>query len=526
MGRSPLFRVLVQALQEARRRNLAEAGAPPPRPRVGPALTRRALLAGTGAVAATAILGRNLPAAAASGRRVAVIGGGISGLSAAHHLTAAGHEVVVYEARNRIGGRMFSRVGPLGDTLITDFGAELVNTEHADIHALCAAYDVGLFDRVKAVEGLNVPEFALHFGGKVLSIGELAEALRPMAAQISADADRIDADPAALPEIDNMTVSAYIDGRPALVTAPFARALLEAGIRTEYGLEPDEASAISLIYNLPTVDGEHVDIVVADEAFSIEGGSQALPIAIGKKLGDRVRMQAPVASIRQKGDAVEVIGENRDTDSYDAVVVAIPFPPLRRMTIEADLPELFRRFIQEFGPGDNEKVVAAFNGRPWREGGVFTGEAWTDTSVPLAWDSSLRQPDIAEAALTIFFGGAPARALQGIEGDFAAQLALERLDPLVPGLRAAATGRHVKTDWRGEAWTGGAYCCYRPGQVSTFGDFFWVEGETPEAHAGPIFGRIAFSGEHLSDLYGGYMNGGAETGRLAAESLNLVLAAG
>lgn len=526
MGRSPLFRFLVQGLQEARRRNLAETGAPPPRPRIGPALTRRALLAGSGAVAASAVLLRHMPAAAASGRRVAVVGAGISGLSAAHHLLAAGHDVVVYEARQRVGGRMYSRVGPLGDALITDFGAELVNTDHTDIRSLCEAYEVGLFDRDKATEGLNVPAYALHFGGKALTVADLAEIFRGIAGQIAIDAERVDADDAALAEIDAMTVAAYLDLHAGLMPSPVARALLEAGTRTEYGLEPGEASALSLIFNLPSVDGQSVDIIASDEVFSIEGGSQALPRAIAKVLGDRVRTRTPIVSIRQVGTGIEIVADNRQTDTYDAVVVATPFPPLRRVSIEADLPALFRRFVEEFGPGHNEKIVAAFKGRPWREAGVFAGEAWTDTSVPLVWDSSLRQPDLPESALTFFFGGDPAREIQTIDGDFVAQLALERLDAVVPGSRAAATGKHVKTDWLGEWYTGGAYAAYRPGQVSTFGDFFWVEGETPEAHSGPIFGRIAFSGEHLSDLYGGYMNGGAETGRLAAEALNVVLAAG
>ena len=65
---------------------------------------------------------------------IAVIGAGIAGLNAAYQLKKAGHFATVYEARSRIGGRMLS--ANLGNGLIVDLGAELINTDHADMLAL------------------------------------------------------------------------------------------------------------------------------------------------------------------------------------------------------------------------------------------------------------------------------------------------------------------------------------------------------------------------------------------------------
>jgi len=518
MPHTPLFRMVVRALQEARRANLAAAGEPPPRLR-GAALSRRALIAGAGSLALAASLPRNT-AHAATPRRIAIIGAGIAGLSAAHHLTEQGHDVRIFEARNRVGGRMLSVVGPLGKELVVDIGGELVNTDHEDMIDLCKAYNIPLFDRLAAMKKItDCPDTALHFGGKRLTEADLAPVFREIAAQISADAKRTDEDEAVLAEIDAMTVTAYLDKHAALIKAPIARAVLEASIRTEYGIEPDQASALCLTYNLPSVNGESVDIISSDEGFAIEGGSQRLPLAMADKFKDRISLSTPVTAIAANARRVVITTGKGRTRTFDAAVVAMPFPPLRRVRLAGEFPPLFRRFVRELGPGNNEKLLASFKGRPWVTEKVFSGEAWSDTSVPLVWDNSLRQPNLDIAGLTFFLGGAPATEMDKLPASFVAQLAIERYQALVPGLAAAATGQHVKTAWYRDPYAGGAYVTYRPGQLSTFSELFWNEGKNGEDTTGPVFGRLAFAGEHLSAEYGGYMNGGAETGRLAAEAL-------
>jgi monoamine oxidase len=67
--------------------------------------------------------------------------------------------------------------------------------------------------------------------------------------------------------------------------------LLEATSRTEYGVEPELASAIELIFNLPTVEGERAEVLGgADERYVIEGGSSALVEAMTAHYSDRIAM--------------------------------------------------------------------------------------------------------------------------------------------------------------------------------------------------------------------------------------------
>jgi monoamine oxidase len=60
---------------------------------------------------------------------------------------------------------------------------------------------------------------------------------------------------------------------------------------------------------------------------------------------------------------------------------------------------------------------------------------------------------------------------------------------------------------------------FRPGQVTRFARLLCVESDDPAERHVPAAGRIYFAGEHLSEAYPGYMNGGAQTGRVAAEAL-------
>src|ERR1700712_4692794 len=133
-----------QALERARQENLAEAGEAAPVPG-GDGQTRRQVLLALAATAATAALPR--PARALSGWSgpVVIIGGGIAGLSALWHLTQAGVDARLYEARNRLGGRMYTAKAK-GQPSI-EVGGQLVNTDHADMHTLCGEFGVTLMDR-------------------------------------------------------------------------------------------------------------------------------------------------------------------------------------------------------------------------------------------------------------------------------------------------------------------------------------------------------------------------------------------
>jgi monoamine oxidase len=508
-----------RALAAARASNLAAAG--DPSPIAAPAgATRRALLKGIAAAGLAGGIAR--PAQAFAGGRVAIIGGGIAGLSALHHLREAGVDARLYEARPRTGGRMYTHRPPSGSPF--EVGGQLVNTDHDDMQALCRRFGIPLVDR-KAEPHRTL----ILADGKLVSDAELADALRPIAAQIGRDADRLDKDYARVsPELDRISIHDYLERHAALIPAPWVRQLLEATSRTEYGVEPAHASAIELVFNLPTVDGTRVEVLGgSDERYVMEGGSSALVEAMTAHYADRIATGRRLLAVDRHGAGLRLRFLDGTTADAERLIVAVPAPITRQIDFRLPLPAVWRAFIAEMALGRNEKVQSVTSATPWRGPMGIGGELWqtaADAGWALGWDGSVHLKDRVAPVWTWFLGGdevaaAEAEAPSALAARFARSAA-----PAIPGLEAAAAGPFARTNWHAQALTLGAYVNYRPGQLTRFAHLLCIESDAPAERRIPQAGRILFAGEHLSDAFPGYMNGAAQTGRVAAQAITGVRA--
>ena len=151
----------------------------------------------------------------------------------------------------------------------------------------------------------------------------------------------------------------------------------------------------------------------------------------------------------------------------------------------------------------------------------FSNAAWSDFGFSEVWDATQRQAKRSDGALNFSVGGDQARELakindvSNLENPF-----ITKLNRFIPGALDAATGQFIKTGWTKNALTTGGYANFKPGQLTRFGSLFKRELDIPDERQQVYLGNLIFAGEHLSDAYYGFMNGGAQTGRLAA---NLVL---
>lgn len=500
---------LWRALEKARRSNLAAAGEAPPVPG-SPGIGRRALLQGLAAAGVTAALPRRAEAAPRGGR-IAIVGGGIAGLSALHYLSAAGVDARLYEARNRMGGRMHTLATRDG---VFEMGGQLVNSDHDDVHALARAFGIALIDRKTG------PHHSVVLaGGAIVPQEALADALGPIAARIAADADRLDSDFARVaPVLDRLSVAQYLDRHAALIADPRIRRLLEASIRTEYGAEPADASALQLIFNLPTVHGRRIEVLAgSDERYVIAGGSGALPEAIAARHRDRIESGKRLLAVEPHGDGVRLRFLDGSTAEADRVIVAVPAPILRQIDFRVPLPRLWRDFAAEIDLGRNEKVQVRTRGLPWQEPLGTGGELWNiDADYALAWDGTV-QPHAGDGGVwTWYLGGRQTEA--AVRADAGALAAAT--EGAIPGLGEVLDRGGVRTtQWCRDALTLGAYTNNSPGQLTRFAPLFWVESDDPAERQQAVAGRVIFAGEHVSDAWVGFMNGGAQTGRLAAEAI-------
>ncbi len=523
MGRTAAFDSLIRSLQEARRRNLAAAGAPPPLTKEQARWTRRrfmrAAAAAGGAATVASVLPR-LPSAIGRGLpRVVVVGAGLAGLTAAYQLKKAGVEATVFEARRRLGGRILSVEGAVGEGLITELGATLINSDHDDMLSLIDEFDLELFNREKDARRFPYPGTAYYFEGRRLDEKEIAEALRPLAEQITADADRLDADfDAVAKELDQLSVKEYLDLYADRIGAPFVRTLLEHTMRTEYGVEPQDASALQLIFVLPTVAGDRVELLgTSDEKFMVQGGTGKIIEALGAALTGQIELHRVLRRIEPAAAGFRLIFAPDHEIEADYVVIAIPFTCLREVQIQVDLPVALRAFIQEVDLGDNEHVIAGFSERFWQTADGFVLGAWTDLGFAEVWDATQRQVDRTDAALTFFLGGDQVRRMELGDLQVEGQKFVDHLEGFVPGAAHARSGRFVRSRWSKDPFARGAYTNFRPGQLTGFGEFLYIESDDPDERQDVHVGNLVFAGEHLSDAYSGYMNGAAETGRLAAQ---------
>lgn len=529
MAHTPMFRLFIRILQQARRENLKSFGQPSPltKKQFMARWTRRRLLKtaafALGGAITTSTLSYSQKAWSrehlAREPKIAVIGGGIAGLNAAYQLKKVGLTATVYEAQAQVGGRIQSVTDAVGALLVTDLGGHFINTDHEDILALVEEFGLKLFNRTLDAQRFSFPDVGFYFDGRILTEAEVANLLRPLAEQISNDAQLLDADYEQFaPIFDEISVTDYLNKYTDKIPEPFIRELIENTIRTEYGVEPSESSALQLLFILPTVDGLQVEVLgESDEAFVVEGGSGQIIHELATLLSGQIQTEMYLKKIQPLRHGFRLTFFPDQIVDADYVIIAIPFTALRHVEIEVDLPQTLRRFINEVDLGFNEKIFAGFKQKVWRREDGFVLDIWTDVGFSEAWDETQRQANREDGALTFYLGGDQSKVVQLGNANLLGKKFVTRFDDIIPGALSAANGRFLATQWTQNPLTQGAYVNFKPGQLTEFADFFYIESDDPAQRQDVHVGNLIFAGEHLSDEFYGFMNGGAQTGRRAAE---------
>ena len=256
--------------------------------------------------------------------------------------------------------------------------------------------------------------------------------------------------------------------------------------------------------------------------FVIKGGNRKVIDGLAQALSDRIHMRMRLTKLQtlpQGGFRLSF--EDRQTIKADYVILAIPFTVLRQIPLDTPLPENMRQFIDTVDLGANEKIIAGFKEKIWRNTNGFSCEAWTDLGFPEVWDATQSQFEHKDGALTFYLGGNEVgkKASEPHKEMPLGKKFVDLLDTYIPGAKAAATGKFVSTNWNQNPYTFGAYSNFKPGQLTHFGHLLWIESEDPAGNQQVRAGNLVFAGEHLSDEFYGFMNGGAQTGRLAAQSV-------
>jgi monoamine oxidase len=496
------------------------------RARSGP--TRRELVAGATVVGAGLALGcdrvrsllpRKLGGAA---REVAIVGGGIAGLTCAWRLTQAGVAARIYEAQDRIGGRMWSLTGAFPEGQVCELGGELIDTGHERIRALAAELGLELDDLSLYESGLARDLF--WFDGRQYGDAEVVEAFTPIAGRIDAAWEAITGETVSYREpnggetIDNQSIAEWLD--EAGCTGWF-RKLLDVAYTTEYGLEIGDQSAWNLLMMIDTEPDPFKVFGDSDERFHVRGGNDLIPRRLGDRLAGRIETGVRLEAVAAKSDGSYVLTMRRGASTSEVaaehVVLALPFTLLRDVRLDLSLPAIKRKAIAELGYGTNAKLMVGFSDRVWRQpraggGGVSgrapgsNGSVLTDLPFQLTWEATRMQPGKA-GILVCYTGGE--RGVELGQGTSAAQSErfARELERVFPGVSERRLGE-ARFHWPSFEFTRGSYASYRVGQWTTIGG---AEGER--------VGNLHFAGEHTSADFQGFMEGGCESGERAAREI-------
>jgi len=474
--------------------------------------SRRAFLkrsfTGIGALTATRMLSyaQQMPYLSEVSREysIGILGAGIAGLHAAYILQKAGFNSTVYEAGRRSGGRMFTATDLLGKGITTELGGEFIDSIHTDILNLATEFELPLID---TAQDRNLKKQIFYIGGIMYDADDLVEAFVPYAQQMKEDMD-------GLPEMityqdygnaaqwDNMSIAAYLKLRE--ITGWLYK-LLDVAYTTEFGLDIKEQSAINfMVYFNPQTPRELFG--ESDEQYKIQGGNQRIPDEIVKRLKS-VKLGYEATKIKSKGAGFEVSFSNNKIAHFDYLICAIPFTKLRQVELELNgMTAIKKKAINELGYGRNAKMFAGFHTRYWRDGGSG-GQVFSDQPFQLGWDSSQLQKGNA-GGYTFLTGGMMSDRMKDAPVAKKVTQYISQMHHIFPGAQKNYNGKNGIFHWPSNPLSLGSYSCYKVGQYTTIG------GTEKEA-----IGNMLFAGEHCSYDFQGYMNGGAETGRVAAETL-------
>jgi monoamine oxidase len=474
-------------------------------------ITRRQIVAG--AAGAALALGAGVPLAGCGGDegrrgrgRVVVVGAGLAGLTAAFELDRKGWEVTVLEARDRVGGRCRTFRRELRFGQVAEAGGEFIDAGHDAVRGYAKSFGLELDDLREAEDDDLADAF--------YESGRLRDRERVLDEDVQGEIDRFDEEidryTAAIDVADPARTGAGLDTRSVgdlldeLQLDPDARAIIEAGLRTEYGVEPDRLSLLFHVV-LSAITREQSD--EDTERYRIRGGNDRLPNAFADKLRESLVLKAPVESIQSRQSRVRVVAGREEVDA-DYCVVALPLPALRAVRLDAELPRAVRDAIARVQYGDATKTVLEYESRFWADEG-WSGDVLTDLPIQATWDAT--PPESATGGVLMTYaaagdaarlGGLPPRDRVGEAADQVEQIFSDTdadpRDTFVSGATVA---------WGKERFSGGSYSAWAPGQYTRY----WPVMR--RAH-----GRIYFAGEH-TDLYASYMEGAVRSGRRVASEI-------
>ena len=395
-------------------------------------------------------------------KRVGVIGAGFAGLAAADALRAGGAEVTVLEARDRVGGRVWSV--PFGEGAVVERGAEFILPGYDSMNALAARFGIPMVLKGTPY-GRRVP-----IGEEAVSQADLEGAFDRVARGEAADA------------------ASAADAIATLDLDPRLSKVIQTRVAISNGHPAHDLSASVLDEGASTF-GDF-------DNHTLEGGNMRLADALAAELGAAVHLSSPVRRVRWSQGAVNIATDQAEIE-VDAVVVAIPTAPLAGIRFDPPLEGATAEALRAVTYGQNSKLFVRLRA-PAPPSAIMSvaGHFWTYTQLGA--------------------DGRPAPFVTGYTGTMSAIDDLggsDRFERWVTALIALRGDLDLEPEsamlssWHDDPWVRGSYSARTLSSP--------LRDEDLVKPIGPLF----FAGEHTAGEWHGLMEGALRSGRRAAEQV-------
>jgi monoamine oxidase len=506
--------------------------------RRGLPLTRRDFLKVSGATVGAAALSGALGAFAAQTPRIAIVGGGIGGLNAALTLQDAGYASTVYEASGRVGGRMHSDTTSWLNGQTSEHCGELIDSGHKTILGLAQRFNIPTVDLLGAQP--NHSTDTDYFFGKYYTAAQAQADFNPVWNNVKKDTNA-----ASYPTLynlytdagkvlDHMSIHDWIESRvPGGHTSSMGQ-LLDVAYNIEYGAVTPQQSSLNLLYLLgfSSIPGNFSVFGKSDERYHLVGGNERLPRAVAAALpAGSIQLNTALKGFVRNSDGTFTLTLKNPIKTFtsvvDRVVMAIPFSILRNILNSkaayraAGFDSLKQTAISQLGYGQNAKLQLQFDSRLWNQSGpwgIGNGNSYADTGYQNTWDVTRAQDGATGILVDYTGGGVPLASFGGDPADpnvvaGFAKTFLSQIEPLFPGLTAQWNGRATLDVPLSNPFLLGSYSYWKVGQYTLFSGY--EKARQPD----PVTGKCHFAGEHCSQDFQGYMEGGASEGYRAATEI-------
>ncbi|WP_027059067.1 flavin monoamine oxidase family protein [Mesorhizobium loti] len=412
---------------------------------------------------------------------IIIVGAGFTGLSAALELKQAGVDLVLLEARDRVGGRVEAGHNGLGERI--DSGGQFLCEDMPQLMALVETRGKTLVETY--VDG----DFITHPSMSVIQ----AERTYHGAMAIRERMNRIEPDD---PSIEGMSVATWLERQRDPTNAKTAFRSMIEGL---WCLPMDRVPLWYLIDNDRRITNE-----VPELQYFLRETMQSLAEDLAGDLGDRMRLNEAATRIEHGPQGVRVVSANGTIEARQ-VLVALPPATAAKLDFAPALPPSLGQALGVWKSGAVIKILVRYPKPFWRERGLSGMVMWRDLPGLFACDASR---DAEHAALVVFIGGPLALRWQALdEAGLRAEVTTRLQEALGPD--AGNVIDFSSRDWIRDRWSGGAYSDLIVDVTARDAERTILAGAPP----------VHFAASELSPSFPGYVEGAIVAGRIAARKI-------